>query len=335
MESRSLGELIHKALSQATPLSLHLLLTERCDLDCLHCYLPEERRDGRMALGDYKALLEEARSAGTLFVTLSGGEPTLRPDFFQIAEEVRRQSLALKVMTNGYGLAGELAARLASLKPAKVSVSLYGATAAVHDAITRRAGSFARTLEGIGQLAGSGVGVVIKTPLMRLNVRELRELDALGRRLGAELQVSPYLFWPQGRPERLAAIACNEAELAEALASGAAIGGCRRERMCGAGSSFAAVDPDGKVLACHLFPAIAGDLFESSFRQIWDSSALLRRLRSARYDELPACAKCELREHCLRCAGQVYARTGRLTGEDPEACRIARQMMCQVQNERH
>ncbi len=89
MSGQLMVEIGMKALELGVPLSAHLDLTWRCNERCIHCYL-DHNDHGELTTAEVKDILEQLAAAGTFFLILSGGEPLLRKDFFEIVEYARR-----------------------------------------------------------------------------------------------------------------------------------------------------------------------------------------------------------------------------------------------------
>ena len=136
-----------KMREQRVLYSVTLELTYRCNLDCFFCY-NDRAKDGKpLSLEQYERLLEELADMGTLHLTLTGGEPTVHPDFFAIGDKARQLGFVTRVRTNGHILTAKLSERIKRvLDPFVVEMSLHGASADAHDRQTRVAGSFDRLI---------------------------------------------------------------------------------------------------------------------------------------------------------------------------------------------
>ncbi|NOZ02075.1 MAG: radical SAM protein [Deltaproteobacteria bacterium] len=344
MKEPSFNDIIQNAMEKSIPLTAHVTLTQRCDLNCTHCYLPSRRSGEDLGVEEFDDILGQLREAGTLFITLSGGECLVHPDFFRMAALVRKHDLALRVYTNGNRLDERAARRIAQLHPMEVDVSLYGATAAVHDAVTRVAGSFDRAVRAIRNLVGFGVRVRIKAPIMRVNFDQIEELKDMAGSLGADLQASPYIYPPQGDAARCDTISCGGPELARvfevldpegppppetaSLGGGETGGADERDSdargLCGAGNNFVAIGFDGSVYPCPMFTRPVGNLRDERFEDIWRNAALLKTLRGLSRGDLDGCRTCEVRDLCVRCVASAFEATDSLYEPDPRACVIAR-----------
>jgi MoaA/NifB/PqqE/SkfB family radical SAM enzyme len=156
------------------PLRGTLDLTYRCNNNCRHCWLrlPPDSRDaaGELAAGEIRRLVDDARAMGCREWFVSGGEPMLRPDFPEIFAAITDRSAWYTLNTNGTMITPEIA-RLLRRKGAKL-VALYGATAEVHDAVTRNPGSFEALRRGIAYLREAGAGFSVQVVPMRTNISQ-------------------------------------------------------------------------------------------------------------------------------------------------------------------
>jgi MoaA/NifB/PqqE/SkfB family radical SAM enzyme len=179
------------------PLNASLEITLACNIRCVHCYNFDRdqplRRTGaapdgapgsvpvsacaterpELSTDEILRLMDDLRAAGCLFLSLTGGEVLSHPDLFVFLDRARDLNLAVQLLTNGTLLRPGIAKRLGSYANLLgVSVSLYGASAAVHDGITQVKGSFARTWAGVERLRAAGVVVRLKFIVMRQNAHE-------------------------------------------------------------------------------------------------------------------------------------------------------------------
>lgn len=169
--------------SPATLGQLQLLLTERCNLRCTHCAVPEEDSpaDHELSTAEWAAFISTVLASGVRRIVLSGGEALLRRDCLDIAgHALHAGAEAVIIVSNGTVLQRSTFQPLADLQRQWPNllfhVSIDGASAAAHDLI-RGAGTFERTLAGLERLrAAGGRADGIHTVLHRANIDEL---DAL------------------------------------------------------------------------------------------------------------------------------------------------------------
>ena len=120
----SLADLIAlKAEARRVPLNVHLELTYRCNEQCVHCYCvvehgkEREARAHELTFDEVAQVLDDLAELGGFYLTLSGGEVLVRPDFFDIAEHARRRGFVLRIFTNGIALTDAKARRIAAGHP--------------------------------------------------------------------------------------------------------------------------------------------------------------------------------------------------------------------------
>lgn len=180
-------QLMNRASEQLRPLSANLELTYKCNLLCSFCYnSPKAQRE--LDGDQWLSVLDKLKDAGTFNITLTGGEAFCHREFWRIAEGVRERALVLKVYTNGVLLADrEKAVRYAELAPFATEVSMHGSDAATHERLTGIRGSFDKMLTAFGHLSDLGVKVVVKTPITRLNQKQLHEIRAICARYGYDV----------------------------------------------------------------------------------------------------------------------------------------------------
>ncbi|HZN55597.1 MAG TPA: radical SAM protein, partial [Candidatus Polarisedimenticolaceae bacterium] len=180
-------KLVEKAFADSIPLTAQFELTFRCNHLCTFCYnSPEGRRE--MTTPEIFETLRKVSEFGVLYLTLTGGEALCHKDFFKIAAEGRRLGMALRIYSNGYLLADKaMTKRVADLKPLEVEVSVHGAVAETHEALTRIKGSFQKTVQGIRNMREAGIKVEMKCPITKLNQHELFEIRDLADSLGCNM----------------------------------------------------------------------------------------------------------------------------------------------------
>ena len=163
---------------------LDMELTERCNNNCVHCYInlpatdfQAKRRE--LSLWRIKQILKEAVSLGCMVVRFTGGEPLLRKDFRQIYIFARKQGLRVLLFTNATLITKEMAElfkRLPLLE--KIEVSVFGLKKSSYEGSTRTAGSFAKAMAGIKLLLEMNIPFAVKGALLPANRNELNEFKS-------------------------------------------------------------------------------------------------------------------------------------------------------------
>src|SRR6186997_1825048 len=156
------------------PICLTWELTYACNLSCVHCLSSSGRRDPReLSTDECIAVVDELRDLQVFYVNVGGGEPMLRPDFFEIVDYATTNQVGVKFSTNGTYLDAVAARRLAAMDYLDIQISIDGATADVNDAV-RGDGSFAAAIAAMDHLAEADFGPFkISLVVTRHNVDQL------------------------------------------------------------------------------------------------------------------------------------------------------------------
>jgi AdoMet-dependent heme synthase len=322
-------------------------VTTRCNLNCTHCYASSVASpQAELSTAEGKKLLDQIALNDELrMIVITGGEPLLRKDIFQIIEYAGKLGFKIIFSTNGTLLTPEMAKDLARLGVANFSISLDGFTAACHESIRRVPGSFQKALDGLKAAAQTKAVVQINFTAQQQNLAELPGVIDLSESLGVDI-----LMIFQSIPPRQAR---GAAELTAEQQTGlmrTIAGRQKNDRSliipvccpeywpwlkeqkkgllgklfpqssfagCGAGSGFSYIRFDGDVWPCNFIPVPAGNVRQTPFQDIWRKAPLLQEFRQKPRPVQGICAGCSHRENCGGCRGRAYARTGDYFKEDP------------------
>lgn len=313
-------------------------LTEKCNLRCSHCYqtgvAPEEL--SRREIGEVLAEIEDMlkaweRGSGLAFspsINVTGGEPFLRPDLFEILAAIRGQGFVASLLTNGTLVDAQKAAALARLGISGVQVSLEG-PAEIHDAI-RGPGSFAASCRGVSHLLDAGLQVTLNATLSKINGHRFAEIIDVAAAWGVQRLGFSRLV-PSGRglglvdqmipghalKEMYEAIFAHSASgleivtgdpLASQMRSQAGWNDCGMTAAggCAAGVSGLTLLPDGTVTPCRRLALALGNVRKDSLREIWAGSPVLEQLRN-RQSYNKRCGSCPRWAVCRGCRAIAYA----------------------------
>jgi radical SAM protein with 4Fe4S-binding SPASM domain len=326
-----LRPLLHSVMDRAAenliPFQVSLELTHRCNLSCKHCYIDLPAKE-ELSSGELKDVLDQLAEAGAMYLLLTGGEPLMRSDFFDIAFYAKKRGFVIMLLTNGTLITPEVARDIEKLKPMFVGISIHGATASTHDGITGRQGSFVSVIRAVELLRNLAVKVSLHTLLMDSNIHEAEAMRELAGGIGVYLHVDNQLV-----PTRSGSLApfqyrASQAELRQ-HSCGELVGGIKASSgangICKAGRGTCSITPKGDVFPCLLMPLKIGNLRQTKFAEIWQSnpSPELTYLRSITWEDMSSCKNCNLIEYCQRCMGVAFIETGDLTKPAPTACRNA------------
>jgi radical SAM protein with 4Fe4S-binding SPASM domain len=329
--SALMAELNTRAIEHGVPLGVHLDLTYRCNERCVHCYLDHDDK-GEMSFAEIDRVLGQMAAAGVFILTLSGGEPLLRKDFFDILRRARELNFNIKLKTNAILIHEAEAALLRRYGVDDIQVSIYSHRAEVHDAITKVKGSLERSLKAIAFLISQGLRVTMANVLMRQNLTDYPGVQALARELGAHFSIDPTITPHINGDRSLLSLNIARAELAKVLhdenLSGAAEACVPPPPVdddaldavpCSAGHSYCYISPYGEVYPCVQFPLPSGNVRHQDFLDIWRNSPQLKEVRTIRTRDLPVCSSCAHAGTCSRCPGLAYME-GNMRGPSTADC---------------
>ncbi|HKP88144.1 MAG TPA: radical SAM protein [Blastocatellia bacterium] len=313
--------------------SAHWELTYRCNEQCSHCYLdvfqPNAEVPGELTTVECFRVIDELAELGAMHLLFSGGEILAHRDFFQIAEYARSKRLLLRLFTNGILITPRVADRIAALHPYAVEISVYSINPETHDNITRVPRSWELTARALGLLRDRGVRTKMKVPLMRENLYELRQLEDMAGRLGAEFRYDSTITPKDDGNLSPLRHRLTHKELVwlfhEVLAADPWVN--RRvsadARTCGIGLNSLVIDPYGNIFPCVQTRELAGNVRADSLKAIWEESLVWKEMGGLTISELPVCRNCELLNLCVRCHGLAQVEDGDLRGPAFANCREA------------
>lgn len=327
-----MAELNSRAMALGVPLSAHVDVTYRCNERCVHCYLPHDDR-GEMTTAEIVELLDQLADAGVFFLTISGGEPFLRKDLFEILAHARARTFNVKLKTNAILIREGEAERLRRLNIDGVQISIYSHRPEVHDGITKVKGSLERSVAAIRFLRACGLKVTIANVLMRINRRDYPGVQALAAELGAHFTIDPTIT-PHIEGDRgLLDLNVSRADLEEVFHTESLVGNLEEfcappaavdddvlgEVPCSAGHTTCYISPYGDVFPCVQFPLPSGNVRQQKFLDIWRDSTQLREVRSITARDLDGCSACGHVGSCTRCPGLAYME-GNMRGPSTADC---------------
>jgi len=349
MTQEYLAELKIKNLSRL-PLEGSIDLTYRCNNNCRHCWLsipPEsqEKKD-ELSFEEIKGIVNEARAMGCRMWSISGGEPMLRPDFPEVFDYLTRNFVSYSLNTNGTLITPEIA-KLMKRKGSKM-VALYGATAKVHDHITRNPGSFEATMRGFRYLKEAGAGFTVQLIPMKDNYHHFKKMIKLAEslskhyRVGAAwLYLSAYADKERNteiKRQRLPpkeVVELDKPDLSYEEWIKKENGGCHQATNCEY-LFFSCVnnrrdfhiDPYGRMTFCCFIkdPSLRYDLRKGSFQDCWDNfiPSLAARIKVTE-EYKNNCGSCDLRKDCRICPVYSYLEHRDFNKKVEYLCAVARE----------
>ena len=330
------------------PIGGNFELTARCNFDCPMCYVHLKQEDidaqGReLTAEQWINLARQARDAGMVFVLLTGGEPFVRKDFFEIYNAMKAMGLMISINSNGSMLSGEVLQRLIEDPPFRINISLYGGSNETSCGMCGQP-AFDRVVENIRALREAGIDVRLNVSITPYNRQDIQAIYRKAEELGVHTKAASYMYpsirvngGKYGYGDRLspeeAAKAGVEWDLhrfdketfarrAKAMHEFALVeeSNCSADLDegvgCRAGSTAFWLTWDGRMLPCGMMPYPTAYPLEVGFNAAWEQiRTATKQLR------MPAkCGSCPKRGACPVCAAVCVTETGRFDRVPEYAC---------------
>ena len=338
--------------------------TRNCNLNCLHCRAAATRGpySGELDTPAAFRLLDQIAELGRPIVILTGGEPLLRPDIFDIARRGAELGLRMVMAPNGTLITEAVALQMKASGIQRISVSLDGSTAETHDRFRGVEGAFEGALQGIEKARQAGIEFQINTTITRANLEQIPRILALAERLGAVAH-HIFLLVPTGRGKYILDQEITAEEYEQTLnwfydqrdktplqlkatcaphyyrilrqrareegksVSFESHGLDAVTRGCLGGIGFCFISHRGVVQPCGFLNVDCGNVTETSFADIWRNSETFQSLR--RYEDLKGkCGVCEYRKFCGGCRARAFEATGDILAEEPLCSYTPYRMQC-------
>ena len=328
-------------------------LTRSCNLACVHCRASAERGPypGELSTQEVLKVMDDIALVGKPVIILTGGEPLLRPDIFDLARHGTEKGFRMVMATNGTLFTEETVEKMKTSGIQRISISLDGPDSETHDAFRKVKGSFEGSLHGIGMAKKGGLDFQINTTITKINLHLIPDILRLAVDLGA-VALHIFLLVPTGRGKELQDQEISSADYEKTLhwfydqrdkvplqlkatcaphyyrilrqrakKEGKKItpqeyGLDAMTRGCLGGIAFCFISHVGQVQPCGYLELNCGNVRETPFQEIWTDAEAFRRLRNT--DGYHGkCGKCEFRKVCGGCRARAYEISGDYMAEEP------------------
>lgn len=317
--------------------------TKKCNLFCEHCYResgPDVESIHELSTSEGKQLLNELKLAGFKIVILSGGEPLMRNDIFELSAYAREIGLRPVLGTNGTLLSRGIAGRLVESGVLGVAISLDSTSSQYHDKFRNRKGAWDKAVKGIKNALDVGLRVQINTTVTDNNFDQFNSVVDFAADLGVQA-VHPFFLVPTGRGKSIEeeslkrekyfrmikTVLNKQKEVSMELKPTCAPQfipmaremeiPIRFTRGCLAGVSYCCILPDGDIHICPYLPIKVGNVKEKPFNEIWKESDIFIKLRSFKEYE-GRCGGCSSVNVCGGCRARAYYYSdGNYMAEEP------------------
>jgi heme b synthase len=327
--------------------------TRNCNLACIHCRASATTgpHSGELDTSEALKLLDQIAEIAKPIVILTGGEPLLREDIFDIAAYGTQKGLRMVMAPNGTLVTEDIAKKLIDAGIKRISISLDGASPQSHDSFRKVKGAFEGAVNAMKIAHRVGLEFQVNTTITKTNLEQIPKIQELAVKLGAVAH-HIFLLVPTGRGKYIVDTEISAAEYEKTLnwfydqrdktpldlkatcaphyyrilrqragKEGKSVsfnthGLDAVTRGCLGGIGFCFVSHRGDVQPCGFLTADCGNVRQHSFAEIWRDSDVFNALRN--YDKLKGkCGPCEFKRVCGGCRARAYEATGDFLAEEP------------------
>lgn len=315
-------------------------VTKACNLKCRHCYRDAGKIDPQeLNLKEAKELLKEIARANFKIIILSGGEPLLRKDIYDLISFAVSLGLRPVLGSNGTLITKGVARKLKQAGLARAGISLDSIDARVHDGFRQKEGAWGLTLKGMRACKDTGLDFQVHTTVSQTNSQEIEKITDFASGLGAcahhifflvptgrGKEINDFSLSPKDYETLLRNILKNKEKTKIELKPVCApqfiplarqMGiGIRFQRGCLAGITYCCILPNGDVHPCPYLPLRLGNVREEKFSSIWRENKIFIKLRTLDYKG--RCADCQDKVSCGGCRARAYHISGDYMAQDPD-----------------
>ena len=327
--------------------------TRNCNLACIHCRASATTGpySGELDTAEAFRLLDQIAEVAKPIIILTGGEPLLREDIFDIAAYGTRKGLRMVMAPNGTLVTEDIAKKLVASGIKRISISLDGATARSHDNFRKVDGAFKGAINAMKIARKVGLDFQVNTTITKTNLDQIPKIQQLAVERGAVAH-HIFLLVPTGRGKYIVDTEISAAEYEQTLnwfydqrdktpldlkatcaphyyrilrqrakEEGKSIsfkshGLDAVTRGCLGGIGFCFISHRGDVQPCGFLNADCGNVRKRSFAEIWQHADVFTALRD--YDRLAGkCGLCEFKRVCGGCRARAFEATGDFLAEEP------------------
>ena len=314
---------------------LQFELSSRCNERCIHCYIPNEKKNTGfdMPLAKVKSILDEFAAMGGIHVTLSGGEAFLHKELLEICRYCRQKDLKITILSNLISLKDEQIPILKEVNLSLIQTSLYSMDETIHDLITTVKGSFRKTKSAIEKLVAADIPVQISCPVMKANRKGYKDVLEYAQSLKIKAQTD-FIMMAQSdfntnnlanrisleeTEELLRDIIEHDIDYKKEIQEKPPVSdfiALDREKymkqpVCGVGYDNCCITANGDVYPCAGWQSyVLGNVYKQSLKEIWEQSEKVKKLRKITQASFPECIDCEARDYCSRCLVRNFKESG-------------------------
>jgi radical SAM protein with 4Fe4S-binding SPASM domain len=302
---------------------LVLELTNDCALRCIHCYCAGAQEKVFLPYETIESIINQSYELGVLRLTFTGGEALYHPNICEILDYAKKKGFYINILSSLYKV--ENSSICSVMKNCnELGVSVYGATAEIHEAITGVSGSFDDTLKRISQLQDSNIRITANITILEQNMNHINGIIELATKLEINYRLNFRIFNNIHSAVRCNATANRDVLIRNLAVKWNSILQTQKQYniMCIAGLRKLWVDTSLDVYPCIFFRKRVGNLATSSLKDIYLNSEYLSYLKNISDNDFLHCKNCNYRSCCHPCVGENYSEHQDITVPSKYNCYV-------------
>lgn len=302
LENNAYQSYIDRCSSNNLPSILHLELTNRCNLKCIHCYHDEEFQE--LELEDIEHVFQSIKNTSFIRVTLTGGEIFTYMYWKEVVVKARQYGLFVCILSNITLLEESDIDFLNKNKIMFIRTSLYGATEATHDLICKVPGAFFKTYNNILSLKKEGVEVCVSCTIMKQNVGEIGILKEMMEKIGVDISFD-YKIIPSRKETKDVQRLLITPEQFKCLEESGLVKRSHKAK-CNPGTYRIAISNSGEIYGCDLLRISLGNIKRDNLMDVLNGEKMNElKLECNKYQPLE-CKTCRYEKYCTPCPGLAW-----------------------------
>ncbi len=337
---------------ESIPHAISWNLTKKCNLRCKHCYIDADAqqcfKSGSEAADElttsecFRIIDQIAALNPRIILILTGGEPLLRKDIFEIIKYAKEKGMTLFLGSNGCLFTEKIVTKLKDCGIAGVGISLDSLDPQSHDAFRGAKSAWDGAIKAAELCKSHGVSFQIQTTVTNKNISEIPDIVKFANDLGATAFQLFFLvctgrgqgltdITPQQYEDTLVELYETQKQFQGSMLVGAKCAPHYKRIVfnlnpdspllkaydggCPAGTNYCRITSEGKVTSCPYMDTPVGDLKKSEFSEIWQTANEFAELRSLKLKG--KCSICEFKSICKGCRARAFASNNDQLAEDP------------------
>jgi len=317
-----------------------LELTYRCNYDCVHCYCKGILNEkDELTTKQWKKIINEIHKQGCIFLCITGGEPLLREDLFEIYSYAKEKGFLISLFTNGSLFTKKIISFFKKKPPLSIEVTLNGIKSSTYEKITQSEGSFTRIMLNLKDMAKSNLPLIVKSNCLKINKDEIREIKYFSDKLlgKGRFQYDDFIFpklngdiFPLNyrlKPEELINLKKTDRDIWKEYRASI----CSQKKdfnkyneykyLCTSWTTEFFINPSGILKFCLISNKYTTDLKKESFKKGFYCNFL--QILKEKFNTSSKCKNCKLRNICYYCPERAYLETGNDETAIPYFCKRA------------